>query len=201
MIVFSIDVGIVHLGISLANVKEDGTLEDVFWVDLINLTTYTDGKCKCPLQHTKTMTDWVEHFIQDHMCYFEQADVILIERQPPTGLVAIEQLIFSKFRLKTNLISPRNVHHHFKITSLDYDGRKHRSVEIARSHIPEHLHGRMDTFDRLHDVADSICILLYWCSEQKKLYKKRERLRQYQEATLEDGMSVFEKLESFRRKK
>jgi hypothetical protein len=43
--------------------------------------------------------------------------------------------------------------------------------------------------------------VLYWCSERKKAFDKRERLRRFQEAKLEDGMSVFEKLESFRHKK
>ena len=38
MIVLSIDVGLVHFGFSLAEVRDDGTLLEVFWVDLIDIT-------------------------------------------------------------------------------------------------------------------------------------------------------------------
>lgn len=200
MIVLSIDVGLIHLGFSLAEVREDGTLIEVFWVDLIDITAYTHRNKKevCGMYHTKTMADWVEHLIHEYHMFFDKADVILIERQPPMGLIAIEQLIFSKFRNKTHLISPRNVHSYFNLGKFDYEQRKIYSEKIAFTHIPEYLYDHLLTFDRFHDVADSICILIYWCNKQKKAYEVSERRKRHSEIFHLDGLSTFEKLERFR---
>lgn len=200
MIVLSIDVGLIHFGLSLAEVREDGTLLEVFWTDLIDITAYTHRNKKevCGMYHTKTMSDWVDHLIHEYRLFFEKADVILIERQPPMGLVAIEQLIFSKFRNKTHLISPRNVHSYFNIGKFDYEQRKIYSEKIAFPHIPDYLYDHLLTFDRFHDVADSICILIYWCNKQKKAYEVSERRKRHAEIFHLDGLTTFEKLERFR---
>jgi hypothetical protein len=49
------------------------------------------------------------------MDFFEMADFILIERQPPMGLTAVEQLIFSRWRDKAILVHPRSMHKYFNI--------------------------------------------------------------------------------------
>lgn len=200
MIVLSIDVGIIHFGMSLADVNDDGTLVEVFWVDLIDITKFThrNKEIVCSLYHTKTISDWVDHLIQENKPFFDKADVILIERQPPLGLVSIEQLIFSKFRSKTHLISPRNVHSYFNISGFDYDQRKIYSERIAFPHIPENLVEQIGYYDRFHDIADSICILLYWCNKKRKAYEISERRRRHSEIFNVDGLNVFEKLERFR---
>jgi len=200
MIVLSIDVGLIHFGLSLSEVRDDGTLLEVFWVDLIDITTYTHRNKKeiCDMYHTKTISDWVDHMLHENLPFFEKADVILIERQPPMGLVAVEQLIFSKYRNKTHLVSPRNVHSYFNLTQFDYDQRKIYSEKIAFSYIPEYLYDHLLTFDRFHDVADSICILIYWCNKKKKAYEVSERRKRHAEFFHIDGLTTFEKLERFR---
>jgi hypothetical protein len=206
MFVLSIDVGLIHLGLSFADVNDDGTLLEIFWVDLIDITTYTHRKSgkisresqECPLYHTRTISDWVDHFIHENKPFFEEADVILVERQPPNGLTAVEQLIFSKFRAKTHLISPRNVHSYFNLTSFDYDQRKVYSEKIASRHIPDYLADQMTMYDRFHDIADSVCILIYWCNKRKKAHDIDERRRRHFGIFHEDGLTTFEKLERFR---
>lgn len=197
----SIDVGIIHFGISMANVRDDGILLDVYKIELIDITQYThrNDKKECKLQHTKTMADWVDHLIQENQELFDQADLILVERQPPSGLIAIEQLIFSKFRAKTYLVSPRNVHSYLSLTSFDYDKRKVYSERIAYSYLSEEQRKQILLYDRFHDIADSICMLLYWCNKHKNEYEIEERKRRHREALCKvDGLNVFEKLERFR---
>ena len=197
----SIDVGLIHLGISMANVKNDGVLLDIYKIELIDITQFThrNDKKECKLQHTKTMSDWVDHLIQENQELFDQSDLILIERQPPSGLIAVEQLIFSKFRSKTYLVSPRNVHSYLNLTQLDYDQRKVYSEKIAYSFLSEEQRKQILRYDRFHDIADSICIILYWCNKHKKEYEIEERRRRHREALCNvDGLNVFEKLEKFR---
>lgn len=207
MYILSIDIGIIHLGLSLTSLHNDYSLNEIMWIDMIDITTYKHvyGPCyeECKLHHTRTISDWMEHVIQENRIFFEDADVILVERQPPGTFVAIEQLIFSKFRNKTVLISPRNVHSYLNITTLSYDERKKYVTSIALSHLSEILHDHLkkSCYERLHDIADSICMLLCWKDKKEKEYKKAERRKQLEKQINEDGLNPFERIEQYRYKK
>ena len=197
--VLSIDVGVIHFGISFSILNEDYTLKEIIWVDNIDITKYKHTKCpieKCKLYHTKTFYDWIEHMIQENNEYFESSDMIIIEKQPPQGFVVVEQLIFSKYRNKTSIISPNSVHKHLNFFDLDYEKRKELSVKIGDMYLSSKLIERTKTFDRRHDISDSICMLLYFISKKQIEYKRKKS----KEVLTKDlnGMTVFEKLETFR---
>lgn len=199
--VLSIDIGIHHLGISLAKVNVDFTLKEIVWIDLIDITRYVHRngpKVKeCKLHHTKTFSDWVEHVIQENNELFEYSDFILIERQPPLGFVVIEQLIFNKYRHKTYLISPKNVHNYLNITRLDYDKRKEYTVKAANMYLSNYFKQKLLLYERSHDIADSICMMLYWLDKSSKKYRIDMHHKQFcvESSTLEN---IFQRLEKFR---
>ena len=197
--VLSIDVGVIHLGISVSILNEDFTLKEIVWVDNIDITNYKHTKCtinKCELYHTKTFYDWIEHTIQENKEYFEESDMIIIEKQPPQGFVVVEQLIFSKYRRKTTIISPQSVHKFLNFFDLDYDQRKELSIKIGDRYLSSELIEKTKTFDRRHDISDSICMLLYFINKKQEEYKKSKR---YSRLTRDlNGMTAIDKLETFR---
>ena len=197
--ILSIDVGVIHFGISLSILNEDFTLKEIVDVDNIDITKYKHTKCpvdKCTLYHTKTFYDWIEHTIQENKEYFEDSDMIIIEKQPPQGFVVVEQLIFSKYRRKTTIISPQSVHKFLNFFDLDYEKRKELSIKIADRYLSPELIERTKSFDRRHDISDSICMLLYFINKKQEEYKKAQR---YSRMTRDlNGMNAIEKLETFR---
>jgi hypothetical protein len=176
--VLSIDVGVQHLGLSLALVnKENNTLIKIIDTNLIDITKFTHNVCSrkdCPLYHTKTFYDWLSHVFVEHPC-FEEADAILIERQPPGGFIVVEQIIFGRFREKTWLINPRSVHKFLGIGHFDYEGRKRMSEKAGNLVLSETLKKECEGYDRQHDISDSICQLLYWCNKQNYEYRLKEQ--------------------------
>lgn len=182
--VLSIDIGVLHLGISVTTLDKEYNIVEIIFIDLINITDYIHNfgptKKNCQLYHTKTFCDWMNHTYQENMEFFEKADYILVERQPPIqGFVVIEQLIFSRWREKTVLVHPRSMHKFFNIGDYDYDKRKLYTEKIARMAIkdPELLE-QLGWYNRAHDIADSICIMLYWIHTKQEEYKK-EKYRKY----------------------
>jgi hypothetical protein len=153
------------------------------------------------------MCDWIEHIIQEYFSVFSTSDVILVERQPPTSpFIAIEQLIFSKYRDKTQLIAPQIVHSFFSISYLTYDDRKKYSEKIAKCFLKSILEEeemkkyekKVEMYDRYHDISDSICIFLYWKQKRDKQLLQEKRRKQMELLKDLNGLSVIEKLERFR---
>lgn len=211
--VLSIDIGIQHLGISVTILNEDYTIMEIIWIDLIDIQKFVHengpSKKDCKLGHTKTFCDWLNHVFQENEVIFERADTILIERQPPIGLVGIEQLIFSRWREKAVLISPNSMHKYFHIGHYDYDQRKVQTEQISRNYLDKHskLLEKFYTFERLHDIADSLCMMLYWVhgkqieySEELRKKKAIERQMNIVYDRQKDGytMTVNEWFEQFR---
>ena len=197
--ILSIDVGIIHLGISVSILNEDFTLKEIIWVDNIDITKYKHKKCnvnQCKLYHTKTFYDWIEHTIQENIEHFEGSDMIIIEKQPPQGFVVIEQLIFSKYRNKTTIISPQSVHKYLNFFDLDYEKRKELSVKISDKYLSENLIQKTKTFDRRHDISDSICMMLYFINKKNIEYKKLQRYNSLKRDI--NVLNAIEKLERFR---
>ena len=198
-VVLSIDVGVIHLGISVSILNHDYTLKEVIWVDNIDITSYQHRSCspkECKLYHTKMFSDWIEHMCQENQIFFDRADYILIEKQPPLGFVVVEQLLFSKYRNKTIIISPRSVHKYLNIGSFDYEIRKQLSDKIADRVLPLHLLDQTMMYDRKHDISDSICILLYFMNKKQTEWKRNEMKKNL--TRNQDGLDVFQRLELFR---
>jgi hypothetical protein len=184
-IVLSIDIGIINLGISVGIVNEEFDVKEITYVDLINITHFTHERelegVECKLYHTKSVADWMEHLFHEHLPLFRESDYILVERQPPCGLVAIEQLIYYRWREKCVLVSPRSMHKYYNIATYDYDQRKEKTMNIATNLYYWHQRAvdRYEIFERKHDISDSICLMGFWLNKKKKEYihrKNKDRL-------------------------
>lgn len=88
-----------------------------------------------------------------------EADVVLIERQPPTGIGTITAFWYSRYRDKIVLVHPRSVHKMFGMGHLSYDMRKRASVDIASKFIPDL--GAGGGGRRVHDVADALVMICF----------------------------------------
>ena len=207
--VLSIDIGIKHLGISVTLLDSDYNIIEIIWIDLIDIQVFVhkDGPSEkeCKLNHTKCFCDWINHVFQENMIWFEKANTILIERQPPMGLVGIEQLIFSRWREKAVLISPNSMHKFFIIGHCDYEQRKVVTERIARKSLYTHstLSEQFDFYHRVHDIADSICMMLFWIDRKKEEvrdFKEKERLKTIIYDRKKNGynMSINDWFEQFR---
>jgi hypothetical protein len=203
--VLSIDIGIVNLGISVGIIDEDFNLKEITYVDLINITQFTHEHelegIECKLLHTKSIADWMEHIFHEHLPLFQQSDYILVERQPPCGLVAIEQLIYYRWREKTILVHPRSMHKYYNIGSYDYEQRKEETMNIATRSYSWHTRAidRYESFERKHDISDSICLMGFWLNKKKQKYiekKNKERLKKIQ--LTNTGMNTDEWFEQYR---
>jgi hypothetical protein len=176
--ILSIDIGIIHLGITVSLIDESYNIQEVIWVDLIDITQF---KCEddCDLWHQKTFSDWLSHVFKNEYHFFNDVDVILVERQPITGITVVEQLIFYEWRNKAILISPRSMHKFFNIGHLDYDARKVFTENKARQIIKDPvLNQQLNYFDRIHDIGDSICICLFWLNRQKEILEKERKRKE-----------------------
>lgn len=208
--VLCIDIGVINLGMA-ALIYDKITMEfrEVVGVDLLDITTFVhENNEVCSLNHTRTFTDWMEHVFQYHKAAFNGSDKILIERQPPCGFVAVEQLIYSRYRDKCELIAPNSVHKKFDISKLSYEIRKEKVVEIALKHITNNdIIDEFNSFNRRHDMADAICIGLYWINNKRIKYLEEENIRRLNEIRIEEenqfksrhnGMTTDEYLLQFR---
>lgn len=166
MIYTSIDVGYYNMGL----VQCDDTF-NVTFAKRVDITKYTGCGRDCPLYHTNEVADLIAHFVQAYKEIFDSADVILMERQPPSGLTNIESLLFYIFRDKIKLISPNSVHAHFGYNHLDYEQRKDRVVEIASKYF------ELPNVARKHDMADAFCMILYEVQKRQLEIKAREEIK------------------------
>jgi len=120
------------------------------------------------------------------MDFFEMADFILIERQPPMGLTAVEQLIFSRWRDKAILVHPRSMHKYFNIGEYDYEQRKIYTEKIARMNLDDtELQEQLGFYGRAHDIAHSICLMLFWIKIQQDKYIEKKRRKYIMERQIQ----------------
>lgn len=173
--ILSIDIGLYHLGLSLTQVSDEYEFDSILHVELVDIS-----RCKhrmtCELEHSYTAADQVRHFIEDWSEVLDQVDEILLERQPPQGLVAIEQLLFFQYRHKAILIHPRKIHNHIGSSSFDYEGRKVISERAACIYLEGVSREIYEMYSRRHDIADSICMMLYWIHKQRQVCALKKKL-------------------------
>jgi len=149
MKILAIDVGYHNMGLVVAD-SDAGPKIAVEYVKKVSLEDYK-------YLRTNDIVDLVPLFVEDHKDIFDGVDKILIERQPPGGFTNIEVLLHYMFRDKVSLISPVSMHTHFGMKHLDYDQRKERTVSIAEKYIVGEI-----PYDRKHDIADALCMIVYY---------------------------------------
>ncbi len=198
MKVLTIDIGVHHLGLVLSELSDDFTHAEIKWFELVNITLFTHNKISkddCKLYHTKTFADWITHCVQEWEIYFDQADKILIERQPPMGFVVLEQLLFYRFRDKSVLISPTSLHCHFGIRECDYEERKKQTVRIIlETGLLDNHQEKFDALERQHDITDSVCMLIFWASKAHHQWQQdqyRDNFKGLGNETLDEFFDKF----------
>jgi len=156
--VLSIDPGIKNLGYVYCEI---GTSIKVLECNRVDITFMKHSKipfCECTLRHENCIPDYLDHFVQENDI-FEKADIILLERQPPQGLLNVQDLLFIKYRDKITLINPNSIHKYFKMTKGDYDLRKIESVDFANSFLNEFYNFEIN--ERKHDISDAMLTIMY----------------------------------------
>jgi len=181
-VVLSIDIGINNLGVAVGLISSMYELSEIAWVDKLDIKRYThekglaqygrhgSEKGQCPHHHTRTVADWLRHLFLEHAALFDQADYIIVERQPITGITVVEQLIYYQFRDKCFLVSPNSMHSFFRIRELDYEQRKERTVKISQEVTKWHPRAteNFERFERQHDISDAICLMVFWLYQRRK---------------------------------
>ena len=119
----------------------------------------------CSLPHSRELWDRLHH-THAHVLrdYAEEADTVLLERQPPGGLGEVTAFFYSMYRDKATYIHPRSMHTHYGMGHLGYDDRKRHMLGVARQWVP-HLDCGVDR--RTHDVADALGMMGFWLHRQQ----------------------------------
>jgi hypothetical protein len=115
--------------------------------------------CDCKLRHERCIPDYLDHFVQEYCDFFENCDILLLERQPPVGITNVQDLLFTKFRDKVLLISPNSVHKYFGLSS-DYSERKIVSETIANEYL--YNFDKFTENTRKHDISDAMLMTIYY---------------------------------------
>lgn len=179
MRILGVDVGIIHLGLIETIVSEyfvsRETLllpDEVKFCELVDITELVN-KCddkSCELYHDKIICDYMTHLFKMYKTHFDSADFILIERQPLTGLCAIQEIIMLNYRHKSILISPNAMLNFFGLLQYEYEIRKVKTVEIATPYLSQFKQFVFN--ERKHDLADSLCMIYYYLSMKRKEHTK-----------------------------
>ena len=149
MKILAIDIGYHNMGLVLAECGNKPIIE----VEYIKKVSLGDYK----YIYSNDMVDLVPLFVEDHQTIFDEAETILIERQPPGGFTNIEILLHYMFKDKVILVSPVSMHTHFGMRHLNYDERKERTVSLAEKFTDIDI-----PYERKHDIADAVCMLIYY---------------------------------------
>lgn len=179
-LILAIDVGIKNMGFCCAHFDEQWNLVEILQIGRIDITIMTHrniNRRDCKIPHTNELSDRIDHFLQNYEELFDTMNLVLIERQPIMGLTSVEQLLYNHFKktIPVKIISPKSMHIWMKIDQLkDYDLRKQHTEKFAHNLLktnPIYMNN-----DRKHDIADALCIMYYYISqEKKKLNLKNKR--------------------------
>ena len=183
MKILAIDVGIINLGYVYAELIIEEPADGSKYKNLLLNSFYNEerfnNKCKvidcnrvditkikhrkvpfcvCKLHHERCVPDYLDHFIQE-LPHFNECDILIIERQPPMGIMNVQDLLFKLFRDKVLLISPNSMHKYFKLSS-DYNERKKQSEQLSLTHLTD-----FENFNkqiRRHDISDAMLMIIYY---------------------------------------
>ena len=173
MIVASIDVGIVNLAVVFVELDDlTRDISRICYLANVDSTVFehcTISLSDCTLGHAKTTADRVTHFVQERQHMFDACAHVLIERQPLVGHTDVEQVLFLLFRQKAQLVSPNAMHKFFNISRYSYESRKVKTVMLADQYLPVKDFPLYHNLARKHDIADALCLLMFWIHQQKEL--------------------------------
>lgn len=181
MFILGVDIGLYHMGLVGCEVFPDFTLKSVEFCELVDIT---DFNCKnrkndkgCVLFHEKCIADYMSHFFQNYEGIFDKSEYVIIERQPPMGLVAIQELILFKYRSKCVMVSPNSMHAYNDIGHLGYDDRKEMTIKLTTHNLKKFEY--FNKLSRKHDISDALLIVKYFLSKKNKEYIRIKELEEW----------------------
>ena len=156
--IIAIDVGIKNLGLCIF----DFTISRV--VHWENVTLVPSGRY-LPSNNVQ----YVRDFINKHSLYFENAFMVLIERQIRCNMRIIESVIQALYYERCLIISARSVKIHYNLSTKNYKANKQKAVEWAKDFVHSSPSAFANGTDKvflgsgkLDDLADSLLLLMYY---------------------------------------
>lgn len=178
MLILAMDVGLINMGLVFAQVStEDFSIDKIIdcrQIDIKGLVEFCDD-IDCPHSHSRCIADYMSHLFSEYKTFFERADTILVERQPPQGFISIQEITNYEYRDKVVMIAPQGMHNYFDMQGLTYDRRKEFTVEYAKRWLGEFPDFSLE---RNHDISDAMCMIIY----HLKALENREILSRYAKA-------------------
>lgn len=159
----SIDVGWQHLAFAIV-LTDHSLLWNIRKTKLINLKELKHKRVKsgeCKLNHSNNASDLLDHFFQEYGHFFDDVSLVLIEKQPPTGLVVVEQLLYSHFKSKAMLVYPKSMIAHFGLPD-NRELRKKKVEQLALRWMPSLKYHLKDHYDRVQDICDCVMFIKYF---------------------------------------
>ena len=174
MIITGIDIGLFNLGLVLVDLCDDTfTINKVIACERVNIKSLVTN-CGCKeFQHRLCIADYTKHLFRDYSNYFKDSKYILVERQPPAGFLSIQDLITFEYGEKVHLIQPQSVHKFLSFGTIGYEQRK----EMSERYVEKYL-GSIQTYTRekrRHDMADAMCLILFYVEHLKNKKFEEER--------------------------
>lgn len=158
MRIVSIDVGIRNFAMCIAHGDPEGTqcILGFYKYDLLNQ--------QVPVTRGMPEIDGLLRILERHKDDLMSADVILVERQPPGGILSVQAVLYATFSGKVKLMSPNSMHKHFKMTDMDYEERKTEVDRIVSQDLwPKVSREAQKAYmksTRRHDMADAACFAI-----------------------------------------
>lgn len=174
MIVVAIDIGLINLAFCKVRVHGKDDYECLV-ADLVDTTTFTCDRRTCKLRHSACHVDWIDHLLQKYRADFDEAEVVLIERQPPQGHKASEQLLYASLRDKAVLIHPRSFLAWAGIGAMDYELRKEAIVKRAKRLYKDEVAQTALQMERAHDIGDGLNFVAYYVATSREMQCRFQR--------------------------
>jgi len=156
--VVAIDVGIKNLGLCVFDYL---TSTVAHWD---NVTLVPSGRY-IPAQNVL----YVRNFVQRFQHYFDNAAVVVIERQIRCNMRIVEAILQTLFYDKCVIISARSVKMHYNLSTKNYRANKAKAVLWAKAFVANNLQafqpGVQLNFNDKHkqdDLADALLLCCYY---------------------------------------
>ena len=156
--IIAIDVGIKNLGLC---VFDFATAKFVFWD---NISLVPNGRY-LPAENVQ----YVRNFVARYQSFFNEAAVVLVERQMRCNMRIVEAVIQTLFFDKCVVINARSVKAHYNLGTKNYRMNKQRAVEWADAFLTNNPNafdsGVATPFALQHkkdDLADSLLLVTYY---------------------------------------
>lgn len=157
-LVVSIDVGIKNLALCAYDFV---TSRIVHWD---NVTLVPSGRY-VPAHNVQ----YVRDFVHRHHALFEQASVVLVERQMRCNMRIIESVFQCLFFERCHVIAPRCVKMHYNLSMRNYRANKAKAVEWAKDFVQAQpdvfAPGLVEAFkksSKQDDLADALLLTMYY---------------------------------------